>query len=65
MTITEIEVRGTSRTNYEEALSQATRSAQKNCKDFVDLDEIARFVEIDGEDRRFGVTLRVTCLKQD
>jgi flavin-binding protein dodecin len=65
MTITEIEVRGTSTTNYEEALDQATRSAHKSCKDLVDYDEIARFVEIDGEDRRFGVTLRVTCLKQD
>jgi hypothetical protein len=65
MSIIEIEVRGTSTTNYEEALDQATRSATKSCKDLVDLDEIARFVEIDGELRRFGVTLKATCVKQD
>ena len=65
MSIIEIEVRGTSTSNYKEALVQATRSAEKSCANFVDLDEIARFVEIDGETRRFGVTLKVTCLKSD
>ena len=65
MSIIEIEVRGTSTADYKDALDQATRSAQTSCKDFVDLDEISRFVEIDGETRRFGVTLKVTCLHQD
>jgi flavin-binding protein dodecin len=65
MSIIEIEVRGTSTANYEEALNQATRSAEKSYDDLVDLDEIARFVEIDGGTRRFGVTLKATCLKRD
>jgi hypothetical protein len=65
MSIIEIEVRGTSTSNYKEALDQATRSAETSFANFVDLDEIARFVEIDGENRRFGVTLKVTCLKSD
>ena len=65
MSIIEIEVRGTSTANYTEALDQATRSAKKTCEDLVDLDEVARFVEIDGGNRRFGVTLKATCLKRD
>ena len=63
MCITEIEVRGTSTTNYEDALNQATECARHECGTFVDLDEVSRFVEIDGSVRRFGVTLKVTCLK--
>jgi flavin-binding protein dodecin len=65
MSIIEIEVRGTSTTNYKEALDQATRSAEKSCEDLVDLDEVARFVEIDGGHRRFGVTLKATCFRRD
>jgi hypothetical protein len=65
MSIIEIEVRGTSTRNYNEALDQARRSAQKSCSDLVDLDEVARFVEIDCESRRFGVTLRATCFRRD
>jgi len=65
MSIIEIEVRGTSTANYKEALDQATRSAKKSCEDLVDLDEVARFVEIDGKSRRFGVTLKATCLRRD
>jgi hypothetical protein len=65
MSIIEIEVRGTSTTNYNEALDQARRSAQRSCSDLVDLDEVSRFVEIDGQSRRFGVTLKATCLRRD
>jgi|SoiMethySBSTD1v2_1073268.scaffolds.fasta_scaffold4971692_1 hypothetical protein len=65
MSIIEIEVRGTSTTNYNEALDRARRSAQRSCSDLVDLDEVSRFVQIDGESRRFGVTLKATCLKRD
>jgi flavin-binding protein dodecin len=65
MSIIEIEVRGTSTANYKDALDQATRSARKSCEDLVDLDEVSRFVEIDGEIRRFGVTLKATCLRRD
>ena len=65
MSIIEIEVRGTSTMNYTEALDQARRSAENSCSDLVDLDEVSRFVEIDGASRRFGVTLRATCLKRD
>ena len=65
MSIIEIEVRGTSTANYKEALDQATRSAKKSCEDLVDLDEVSRFVEIDGGSRRFGVTLKATCLRRD
>ena len=65
MSIIEIEVRGTSTANYNDALDQATRSAKKSCEDLVDLDEISRFVEIDGEIRRFGVTLKATCLRRE
>jgi flavin-binding protein dodecin len=66
MSIIEIEVRGTSTANYKEALDQATRSAEKTYEDLVDLDEVSRFVEIDGGGtRRFGVTLKATCFKRD
>lgn len=65
MSIIEIEVRGTSTTNYTEALDRARRSAQRSCSDLVDLDEVSRFVEIDGTARRFGVTLKATCFKRD
>jgi hypothetical protein len=65
MSIIEIEVRGTSTMNYREALAQARRSAEDSYTDLVDLDEVARFVEIDGDCRRYGVTLRATRLKRD
>ncbi len=65
MSITEIEVRGTSSNNYEDALSRATESARHVCETFVDIDEVSRFVEIDGMSRRFGVTLKVTCMRGD
>jgi flavin-binding protein dodecin len=64
MSIIEIEVRGTSTNNYEDALDQATQSARNVCNTYVDLDEVSRFVEIDGVTRRFGVTLKVTCMSK-
>jgi hypothetical protein len=65
MSIIEVEVRGTSNVNYRDALDQARRSAERTFEDLVDLDEVARFVEIDGDDRRFGVTLKATRLKRE
>ncbi len=64
MSIVEIEVRGTSTTGFEDALLNAKRHAGDTCGGYVDLDEVARFVDIDGGDRRFGVTLKVTCLNR-
>jgi hypothetical protein len=61
MSIVEIEVRGTSTMGFEDALLDAKRNAD-TCGRYVDLDEVSRFVDIDGGDRRFGVTLKVTCL---
>ncbi|HYC78347.1 MAG TPA: hypothetical protein VEI02_12040 [Planctomycetota bacterium] len=64
MSIVEIEVRGTSTTGYEEAFLDAKRTAGESCDSYVDLDEVARFVDLDGAQRRFGVTLKVTCLRK-
>lgn len=64
MSIVEIEVRGTSMTGFEDALLEAKRNAGDACGNYVDLDEVSRFVDIDGGNRRFGVTLKVTCLNR-
>jgi flavin-binding protein dodecin len=64
MSIVEIEVRGTSTNGFEDALLDAKRNAGFTCADYVDLDEVSRFVDIDGGNRRFGVTLKVTCLNR-
>ncbi len=64
MSIVEIEVRGTSTTGFEDALLDAKRNAGNSCGNYADLDEVARFVDLDGGNRRFGVTLKVTCLNK-
>lgn len=64
MSIVEIEVRGTSTMGFEAALQDAKRHAGDTCGGYVDLDEVARFVDLDGGARRFGVTLKVTCLNK-
>jgi flavin-binding protein dodecin len=62
MSIIEIEVRGTSTQGFEDARRQANETARTTCSTAVDIDEVSRFVAIDADQRRFGVTLKVTCL---
>lgn len=64
MSIIEIEVRGTSTTGYADALKQAELTAHRECGASCDLDEISRFVNIDGAIREFGVTLKATVFKK-
>ncbi len=63
MSIIEIEVRGTSTHGFEDARRQAAETARTTCATAVDIDEVSKFVAIDADQRRYGVTLKVTCLQ--